>query len=128
MLAYQTWNALAWRIGGRIGDWMIRYDGALGEMSVGSRADELADGLSVLACSGSAAAIPFAARCAASIRNARCSSSTACASRCASIRRNGRHDLKQKPGSEVVEFDTGHWVMSNDPLRFNQVVADWLAR
>ena len=30
MLAYQTWNALAWRIGGRIGDWMIRYDGAAG--------------------------------------------------------------------------------------------------
>jgi pimeloyl-ACP methyl ester carboxylesterase len=37
-------------------------------------------------------------------------------------------DLKQKPGNDVVEFDTGHWVMSNDPSRFNQVVAHWLAR
>jgi pimeloyl-ACP methyl ester carboxylesterase len=28
----------------------------------------------------------------------------------------------------VVEFDTGHWVMSNQPERFNQVVGAWLAR
>ena len=38
------------------------------------------------------------------------------------------HPLRKKPGSEVVEFDTGHWVMSNAPERFNRVVADWLAR
>ena len=100
----------------------------LGEMSVGSRADELADGLSVLACSGSAAAIPFAARCAASIRNARCSSSTAVRKPLRFHSPQWAADLKQKPGNDVVEFDTGHWVMSNDPLRFNQVVADWLAR
>ena len=36
-------------------------------------------------------------------------------------------ELKQKPGNEVVEFDTGHWVMSNAPERFNQVVGEWLA-
>ncbi len=37
-------------------------------------------------------------------------------------------ELGRKPGSQVVEFDTGHWVMSNDPSRFNQVVSQWLAR
>jgi pimeloyl-ACP methyl ester carboxylesterase len=26
----------------------------------------------------------------------------------------------------VVEFDTGHWVMSNQPERFNQLVGRWL--
>ena len=28
----------------------------------------------------------------------------------------------------VVEFDTGHWVMSDQPQRFNEVVAAWLGR
>ena len=35
--------------------------------------------------------------------------------------------LGRRPGSKVVEFDTGHWVMSHQPERFNQVVGDWLA-
>ena len=30
MFAYQTWNALAWRIGGRIGTWMIRWMARVG--------------------------------------------------------------------------------------------------
>ena len=36
--------------------------------------------------------------------------------------------LAAKAGNQVVEFDTGHWVMSDAPQRFNQVVGDWLAR
>jgi pimeloyl-ACP methyl ester carboxylesterase len=36
--------------------------------------------------------------------------------------------LQAQKGSQVVEFDTGHWVMLNQPERFNQVVAGWLSR
>ena len=36
-------------------------------------------------------------------------------------------ELQKQPGNQVVEFDTGHWVMSEQPERFNQVVAAWLA-
>jgi pimeloyl-ACP methyl ester carboxylesterase len=36
-------------------------------------------------------------------------------------------ELRQRPGSAVVEFDAGHWVMTRDPARFNDVVGTWLA-
>ena len=35
-------------------------------------------------------------------------------------------ELRSKPGNQVVEFDTGHWVMIQQPERFNQVVSNWL--
>jgi len=37
-------------------------------------------------------------------------------------------DLLRSTSNEVVAFDTGHWVMSAEPERFNQVVNDWLSR
>ena len=35
--------------------------------------------------------------------------------------------LGKREGNRVVPFDTGHWVMTSQPERFNQVVGDWLA-
>ena len=35
-------------------------------------------------------------------------------------------DLAKQPGNAVVAFETGHWVMTQQPERFNQVVSDWL--
>lgn len=35
-------------------------------------------------------------------------------------------DLRRQPGSAVVGFDTNHWVMTQQPERFNQVVGGWL--
>jgi pimeloyl-ACP methyl ester carboxylesterase len=35
--------------------------------------------------------------------------------------------LAQQPGSSVSAFDTGHWVMLQQPERFNQVAGEWLA-
>jgi len=35
--------------------------------------------------------------------------------------------LARQPGSKVVAFDTGHWVMLQQPERFNQVAGEWLA-
>ena len=34
--------------------------------------------------------------------------------------------LAARPGCAVRAFETGHWVMSQQPERFNQVVAAWL--
>ncbi len=35
--------------------------------------------------------------------------------------------LRAAPGSRVVEFNTGHWLMTARPEEFNQAVSDWLA-
>lgn len=32
----------------------------------------------------------------------------------------------KRPENRVVEFDTGHWVMRQQPDRFNEVVSNWL--
>jgi pimeloyl-ACP methyl ester carboxylesterase len=34
--------------------------------------------------------------------------------------------VASRPGSRVIGFDTGHWVMVQQPAQFNQVVLDWL--
>lgn len=36
--------------------------------------------------------------------------------------------LAQRPGSATEGFDTGHWVMVEQPERFNQVVRTWFER
>ncbi len=33
--------------------------------------------------------------------------------------------LRSRPGNAVVEMDTGHWVMVQQPEQFNQVIGDW---
>jgi pimeloyl-ACP methyl ester carboxylesterase len=35
--------------------------------------------------------------------------------------------LAARPGNQVSAFKTGHWVMSQEPERFNQVVDAWLS-
>jgi pimeloyl-ACP methyl ester carboxylesterase len=35
--------------------------------------------------------------------------------------------LAARPGCRVVPMRTGHWLMCNDPVRFNREVDDWLA-
>ena len=36
-------------------------------------------------------------------------------------------DLAMRPGNQVRAFTTGHWVMSQQPEQFNQIVDAWLA-
>jgi pimeloyl-ACP methyl ester carboxylesterase len=36
--------------------------------------------------------------------------------------------LLTRKENQVVKFDTGHWVMSDQPERFNHVVSAWLAQ
>jgi pimeloyl-ACP methyl ester carboxylesterase len=35
--------------------------------------------------------------------------------------------LLQTPGNQVLGFDTGHWIMTQQPQSFNQAVLSWLA-
>jgi cis-3-alkyl-4-acyloxetan-2-one decarboxylase len=36
-------------------------------------------------------------------------------------------ELRKRGENGVVEFDTGHWIMLQQPERFNQTVASWLS-
>jgi pimeloyl-ACP methyl ester carboxylesterase len=125
MLAYQTWNALAWRIGGGIGTRMIRamaqwahcpsdrapmswrmgYPYWLlwfgGRDSFRGQVRRFEPQCPMLFVYGTRKPLRFHSP-------------------------QWAAELKQKPGNDVVEFDTGHWVMSDQPERFNRLVAGWL--
>ena len=127
VLAYQLWLAAAWVIGGRLGDRMTRYmarkircpsDPAPisscmnypyftywfgGRQSYRLQAQRFAPSCPMLFVYGRRKLFMFHAKAWAD-------------------------DLRNKPGNQVVEFDTGHWVMSQQPERFNEVVGTWLAR
>jgi pimeloyl-ACP methyl ester carboxylesterase len=123
IMAYQRWLAYAWRIGGRLGDWMsLRMKRLLrspsDERFVGScmaypyyqtwfggypkEMRRFKPACPVLFIYGSRKPVMFHTRA-------------------------WLDDLRKDPGNRVVEFDTGHWVMLQQPERFNQTVSDWLA-
>jgi pimeloyl-ACP methyl ester carboxylesterase len=37
------------------------------------------------------------------------------------------HALRAMPGSQAIEFDTGHWLMKSKPREFNAALEAWLA-
>jgi pimeloyl-ACP methyl ester carboxylesterase len=126
ILAYQVWLALAWKIGGRPGDWMTRrmarwirarsdarfigsrmnYPYYLawfgGAQSFGRQVRHFKPTCPMLFVYGERKPFMFHSR--------------------------GWADaLAMQPGSRVLGFDTGHWVMLQQPERFNQAAAEWLA-
>ena len=127
VMAYQVWLAAAWLIGGRLGERMTRYmarqarcpsDPAYisscmnypyfnywfgGRQSYRLQAQRFAPSCPMLFVYGRRKLFMFHAKAWAD-------------------------DLRNKPGNQVVEFDTGHWVMSQQPERFNEVAGTWLAR
>ncbi len=124
IVAYQSWLALAWRVGGRVGDAMtggmaraahaparppsihcgmnypydIRWTGSHGSYR---RALVFVPSLPMLFIYG--ARKPFL------FHSPEFAASLA-----------ARRDCR------VLEFDTGHWVMTEQPQRFNDAVRDWL--
>ncbi len=124
--AYQTWNALAWKVGGALGDWMMRAMARWG----GAPSDP--------AHISSRMGYPywmlwFGGRDSYRRHGKRFEPE------CPMLFIYGRRKplrfhspawadkLAAKPGNQVVAFDTGHWVMSQQPERFNEVVRTWLA-
>jgi pimeloyl-ACP methyl ester carboxylesterase len=124
VIGYQLWLAAAWRIGGRTGDWMARsMAGAAG--APGDRA-----------CIHSQMGYPYYVQWAGARggyggakvfkpqspmlfiygkRKPFMFHSSAWAA-----------ELASRPGSGVLAFDTGHWVMVAQAEAFNAAVAAWL--
>jgi pimeloyl-ACP methyl ester carboxylesterase len=125
VLFYQVWLALAWKLGGRPGDWMTRqmarwirarsdprfigsrmnYPYYLawfgGDQAFGRQIRRFQPACPMLYIFGARKPFMF-------------------------HRRAWIEWLAQQPGCRVEAFDTGHWVMLQQPDRFNHLVADWL--
>lgn len=123
VVAYQFWLAVAWRIGGRSGDWMAR---AMAKLARAPGEPAL-----VGARMGYPYYVQWVRR---GYRQARSFRPT-----CPMLFIYGRRkpfmfhssgwaaEVGAAPGNRVLAFDTGHWVMVEQPQRFNQAVIDWLA-
>ena len=125
-LAYQTWNALAWKIGGATGDWMMR--------AMARRARAPSDPAHITSRMGYPYWMLWFGGRDSYRRHARRFDPE-----CPMLFIYGRRkplrfhapewarEVAARPGSEVVAFDTGHWVMLQQPERFNELVRRWLA-
>lgn len=124
IVAYQLWLAAAWHVGGPLGDRMARW------LATTFRAPAAA---SVSAQMGYPYAVQWTGAAggfgqAKTFRPA-----------CPMLFIYGRRkpvmfhsgawadDVGSRPGSRVLAFDSGHWVMVEQPEPFNQAVIDWLA-
>lgn len=124
VLAYQGWLALAWVIGGRIGDGMTRFMARMLRCPsplahIGSRMNypyfmqwfggrssyrelqRFIPSCPILFIYGSRKPVMFHAK-------------------------TWVDDLLRNKSNRVEKFDTGHWVMAGQPDRFNEVVDNWL--
>ena len=125
VLAYQLWLALAWRIGGRIGDWMTLKMARMARCPsdprfIDSRMDypyyirwmkahgsyrgmvRFEPKVPMLFVYGERKPFLFHTP-------------------------TWADALAERPGNEVRAFPTGHWVMSQAPQEFNRVVDAWLS-
>jgi pimeloyl-ACP methyl ester carboxylesterase len=122
VVAYQFWLAVAWRIGGRIGDWMARTMARLARApgdpaSIGSRM-------------GYPYYVQWVQR---GYRQAR-SFRPACPMLFVYGRRKPfmfhssawADEVAADPRNRVLAFDSGHWVMIERADEFNRAVAAWL--
>ena len=126
VLAYQIWLALAWIVGGGLGDRMSRY--------MARRARYPGDMAAVSSCMAYSYYMSWFGG-AQSYRKHLQPFKPACPMLFIYGRRKPFmfhtqrwiDELAQQPGSEVAGFDTGHWVMLQEPARFNQLVGRWLS-
>ena len=125
LVAYQSWLALAWRIGGRAGDAMTR--GFARAAHAPADASSIHSGMNY----------PYDIRWAGSHGSYR--HAAAFVPNWPMLFMYGSRKpfmfhspafaaaLAARADCRVVEFDTGHWVMSEQPQRFNEALDDWLA-
>lgn len=122
IFAYQIWLAMAWRIGGRIGDWMTLRMARIARAPadprfIDSRMDypyyntwfrkqgremvRFEPTVPMLFIYGKRKPFLFHTP-------------------------EWADALASRPGSQALAFDTGHWVMSQKPREFNEAVDRWL--
>jgi pimeloyl-ACP methyl ester carboxylesterase len=124
ILAYQLWLALAWRIGGRLGDGMARW------MARAMRCPTDARGI------GSHMGYPYAMRWLGAggglpglkVFKPSCPMLFLYGERKPVMfhSRSWAERLAAQPGCRVVAFPTGHWLMIQQPKQFNDAVLAWL--
>jgi len=126
VVAYQMWLVMSWVVGGPTGDWMTRAMARLarcptdeahmsscmsypyfmlwlgGRQSYRRQAQRFLPACPMLFVYGRRKGIRFHAK-------------------------EWTDELLTSNSNQVVEFDTGHWVMSEQPVRFNHVVSHWLS-
>lgn len=125
VLAYQMWLAIAWKIGGRFGDWMTRWMARVAKCP--SERGPIGSHMNYpyfMTWFGGKQAYPRHSR----RFDPKCPMLFVYGRR-KPIRFHARvwaEALAAKRGNQVVEFETGHWVMLEEPARFNQVVGNWL--
>ena len=127
VLAYQVWLALAWGIGGRIGDRMTRAMARLARCP--------SDAAYMSSCMG----YPYFMLWFGGRRSYR-HHIRRFVPACPILFIYGRRKrfmfhstawadaLLTRKANQVTAFDTGHWVMSEQPDRFIQVVSRWLSQ
>ena len=125
IFAYQCWLAIAWKIGGGLGDWMTRYMARRARCP--SDPAYFSSRMNYLYY-----LVWFGRR--EDFRDQVHRFRPACPMLFVYGRRkpfmfhaaSWLEELRANPANQVVEFDTGHWVMSQQPERFNEVVRTWL--
>jgi pimeloyl-ACP methyl ester carboxylesterase len=124
VLAYQLWLALAWRVGGHTGRWMTLKMARLGRCPSEERfIDSRMDYPYYIRWTGAYGSYRGMVRFEPRVpmlfvygtRKPFLFHSPAWA-----------QALAARPGCQVHAFPTGHWVMTKEPERFNQVVDAWL--
>lgn len=120
--AYQVWLAMAWKLGGRLGDRMTRFM----VRTLRCRTDPALIGWQMN--------YPYYLQWTGGYRAA-----ARFVPQCPMLYVYGRRkpflfhspqwvqQLATLPGCAVREFKTGHWVMVEQPEAFNQCMGDWLA-
>ncbi|MDZ7652225.1 MAG: alpha/beta hydrolase [Burkholderiaceae bacterium] len=123
VLAHQLWLAAAWRIGGGLGDRMARW------MARTARAP--AAPARITAQMGYPYYVQWILRGYASARlfKPACPLLFLYGSRKPFMfhSTSWADEVAAQPGSRVIAFDCGHWVMTERPEAFNQAVLQWLA-
>ena len=126
VMAYQVWLAAAWVVGGRLGDWMTRAMARLARCP--------SDAVPISSCMN----YPYFMLWFGGSRSYR-RQMHRFRPDCPMLFIYGRRkafmfhaekwadELRARKGNRVEAFDTGHWVMTEQPARFNQVVGDWLS-
>jgi pimeloyl-ACP methyl ester carboxylesterase len=124
VVGYQVWLALAWRIGGRVGDAMARW------MARAIRCP--ADPRSIHSQMG----YPYAVRWLGAagglerlrVFNPECPMLFLYGERKPFMfhSRDWIERLAARPGCRVIAFATGHWIMVQQPREFNEAVLAWL--
>ncbi len=122
IFGYQTWLALAWRIGGRVGDRMARAMARL--LRCPSERKFI----------GAQMGYPYYLQWTGALRHANVFRPTRPMLFIYGKRKPfmfhspaWSESVAGRPGSQVLEFDTGHWVMIEKPDEFNDAVIAWLA-